>query len=133
MPPRYREAKYDQAELAESGCRYLVTVGDKVPWIADSRIDMATDTDTLARVQCWWVGWHMSAFDVVESFRRNALPFRRQVTIGRDGEDFVVAFHPQNIVALRHTEACDLRRMCHSLRWEIVHDTIPEPADIRSW
>ena len=75
----------------------------------------------------------MSAFDVVESFRKNAVPFRRQVTISRDGEDFVVAFHPQNIIALRHSEAHELRKMCHSLRWEIVRDTIPEPDDIRSW
>lgn len=75
----------------------------------------------------------MSAFDVVESFRKNAVPFRRQVPISRDGEDFVVAFHPQNIIALRHSEAHELRKMCHSLRWEIVRDTIPEPDDIRSW
>jgi hypothetical protein len=58
--------------------------------------------------------WNMSAFG-------------RQVTISRDGEDFVVAFHPQNIVAFRHSEANELRRMCHPLRWEIVRDTTPEP------
>jgi hypothetical protein len=38
----------------------------------------------------------MSEFDVIESFRKNALPFRRQVSIGRDGEDFVVTFQPDN-------------------------------------
>ena len=75
----------------------------------------------------------MSAFDVVESFRRNSVPYRRQVTISRDGEDFVVALLPQNIIAFRHSEAKELRRMCHSLRWEIVRDTTPEPDDIRSW
>jgi len=75
----------------------------------------------------------MSTFDVVESFRRNSVPYRRQVTISRNGEDFVVAFLPQNIVAMRHSEAKELRRMCHSLRWEIVSDTTPEADDIRSW
>ena len=64
----------------------------------------------------------MSAFDAVESFRRNALPFRRQVTIRRDGEDFVVEFLPQNIVAMRHREASELRKVCHFARWEIVSD-----------
>ena len=47
----------------------------------------------------------MSTFNVVESFRKNSVPYRRQVTISRDGEDFVVAFHPEDIVALRHSEA----------------------------
>jgi len=79
-----------------------------------------------------WVA-KMSAFDVVESFRKSALPFRRQVSISRDDEDFVVTFLPQNIVAMRHSEANELRKMCHSLRWEIVSDTVPEPGDITSW
>jgi hypothetical protein len=69
----------------------------------------------------------MSDFDVVESFRRNALPFRRQVSISRDGEDSVVTFLPDSIVAMRHGEANALRKMCHALRWEIVSDT-PDPA-----
>ena len=47
----------------------------------------------------------MSVPDAVESFRRNTVFFRRQVIIRRDGEDFVVAFHPQNIIAFRHGEA----------------------------
>ena len=75
----------------------------------------------------------MSEFDVVETFRRNALPIRRQVSISRDGEDFVVAFQPDNIIALRNSEASALRKMCHTLRWEIVSDTIPEPNDPASW
>jgi hypothetical protein len=62
----------------------------------------------------------MSEFDVIESFRKNALPFRRQVSISRDGEDFVVTFLPENIIAMRHSEANALRKMCHALRWEIV-------------
>ena len=75
----------------------------------------------------------MSVLDAVESFRRTALPFRRQVSISRDGEDFVVAFQPDNIIALRNSEANALRKMCHTLRWEIVSDTVPEPGDTRSW
>jgi hypothetical protein len=75
----------------------------------------------------------MSAFDVVESFRKNALPFKRQVSLNRDGEDFVVAFQPDNVIALRHSEATALRKMCHTLRWEIVSDTTPEPSDPASW
>jgi hypothetical protein len=66
----------------------------------------------------------MSVLDVVESFRKNALPFRRQVSISRDGEDFVVAFQPDNVVVFRHSDASKLRKMCHNLRWEIVCDTV---------
>jgi hypothetical protein len=75
----------------------------------------------------------MSAFDVVEFFRKSALPFRRQVSISRDDEDFVVAFQPDNVVAMRHSEANKLRKICHFFRREIVSDTVPEPDDIRSW
>jgi hypothetical protein len=75
----------------------------------------------------------MSALDTVEAFRKNSFGFRRQVTISRDGDDFVVTFQPDNIVAFRHAQASELRRMCHSLRWEIVSDTVAEPGDISSW
>jgi hypothetical protein len=75
----------------------------------------------------------MSEFDVVESFRKNALPFRRQVSSSRDGEDFVVTFQPDNVIAMRHSEANALRKMCNALRWEIVSDSIPEPNDPASW
>ena len=75
----------------------------------------------------------MSAFDVVESFRKSAVPFRRQVSISRDGEEFLVTLLPLNIGAMGHSEAAELRKMCHFLRWEIVSDTVPEPNDIRSW
>lgn len=75
----------------------------------------------------------MSVMDVVESFRKSAVPFRRQVSIRRDGQDFVVAYQPDNVVVFRHSEAGKLRKMCHSLRWEIVSDTVPEPGDIKSW
>ena len=70
------------------------------------------------------LGGLMSMLDAVETLQRDTVPFRRQVTIRRDGEDFVVVFHPQNIVALRHSEAKELRKVCHLLRWEIVSDTV---------
>jgi hypothetical protein len=60
-------------------------------------------------------------------------PFRRQVSIDRDGEDFVITFRPLNIGAIRHSEAAELRKICHHLRWQIVSDTVPDPDDIRSW
>ena len=52
-----------------------------------------------------------------------------------------MTFLPQNIDAARHSEAAELRKMCHFLRWEIVSDastvpeldTVPDPDDIRSW
>jgi hypothetical protein len=95
----------------------------------------------------------MSELDVVEAFRKSADRFRRQVSINRDGEDFVVTFLPQNIDAARHSEAAELRKMCHFLRWEIVSDasavpelntvpeldkvpeldTVPDLDDIRTW
>ena len=79
------------------------------------------------------VGSQMSVLDAVESFRRTALPFRRQVSIKRDGADFVVAFEPDDIIVFRHSEANALRRACNSLRWEIVRDTTPDPNDLASW
>ena len=60
-------------------------------------------------------------------------PFRRQVSIDRDGEDFVITFRPLNIRAIRHHEAAELRKICHHLRWEVVSDTVPDPEDIRTW
>jgi hypothetical protein len=82
---------------------------------------------------CEYVSAEMSELDVVEAFRKSAVPFRRQVSISRDGEEFVVTFLPQNIDAARHSEAAELRKMCHFLRWEIVSDAVPEPDDISTW
>jgi len=64
----------------------------------------------------------MAVLDTIEAFRKNALPFRRRVSISRDDKDFVVAFQPENLIVFRHNEANALRRVCHSLRWEIVSD-----------
>jgi len=75
----------------------------------------------------------MSALDTVDAFRRNVFPFRRRVSISRDGADFIVAFQPDNIVVFRHPEASKLRKLCHSLRWEIVSDALPDTSDLASW
>ena len=40
-------------------------------------------------------GGVMSVLNSVEAFRKGAL-FRKQVSISRDGEDFVVAYQPDN-------------------------------------
>jgi len=75
----------------------------------------------------------MSALQVVESFRRRAVPFRRQVSIARDGSDFVVAFQPDNVVVFRHNAAHALRKLCYQLRWEIVSDIAADPNEPASW
>ena len=48
---------------------------------------------------------------------------KRLVTLRRDGDDFVVAFYPEDLVALRHSEAEPLRKMCAFLRWKIISDS----------
>jgi hypothetical protein len=42
-------------------------------------------------------GGIVSVLDAVEAFRKSAL-FRKQVSISRDGEDFVVAYQPDNLI-----------------------------------
>jgi hypothetical protein len=63
-------------------------------------------------------GCHMPAV-ISNAF---ASTLRRPVSITRDGEDFVVSLQPENIVIFRHGEANALRRICSTLRWDIVHD-----------
>jgi hypothetical protein len=50
------------------------------------------------------------------------MEYRRQVTMRRDGNDFVVAFQPDDIIVFRNQDAVALRKVCRSLRWEIVSD-----------
>jgi hypothetical protein len=47
---------------------------------------------------------------------------KRLVTLRRDGDDFVVAFYPEDLVVFRHNEAEPLRKMCAFLRWKIISD-----------
>jgi hypothetical protein len=55
------------------------------------------------------------------------------VAIRRDGDDFVIAFQPEDITVFRHPEATALRRACVVLRWEVVSDTVAEANDLASW
>ena len=59
------------------------------------------------------------------------MQYRRQVAMRRDGDDFVIALQPDGIVIFRNSDAAALRKVCQSLRWEIVGD--PLPADNSAW
>jgi hypothetical protein len=54
---------------------------------------------------------------------------RRQVAIRRDGEDFVVAIQPEDLIVFRNGSVRALRKACSFLRWEVVSDTVIEPND----
>lgn len=56
------------------------------------------------------------------------MDYRRQVTLRRDGDDFVVATHTDGLIIFRNKDADALRKLCGSLRWEIIHDATA-PAD----
>ena len=58
---------------------------------------------------------------------------RKRVSIRRDDKDFVVAFQPEDFVVFRSGRASALRKVCSSLRWEIVSDTVPEANDPACW
>jgi hypothetical protein len=60
---------------------------------------------------------------------RSLQPSRRKVAIRRDGEDFVIAFQPEDLIVFRNASAAALRRACSFLRWEVVSDTVPEAND----
>jgi hypothetical protein len=47
---------------------------------------------------------------------------KRLVTLRRDGNDFVVAFYPEDVVVFRHVEPISLRKVCAALRWKIISD-----------
>jgi hypothetical protein len=51
------------------------------------------------------------------------MEYRRQVAMRRDGDDFVIAFEPDGFIIFRNKDADALRKLCRSLRWEIVSDT----------
>jgi len=51
------------------------------------------------------------------------MEYRRQVAMRRDDDDFVVAFEPDGFIIFRNKDADALRKLCGSLRWEIVNDT----------
>ncbi len=47
---------------------------------------------------------------------------RRNVSIRRDGEDFVVVFEAEDIAAFRSEDANALRKICRWLRYAITYD-----------
>ncbi len=51
---------------------------------------------------------------------------RRQISIRRDGNEFVAAFQPENFIIFRHHDASALRKVCLALRWKILSDTAEE-------
>jgi hypothetical protein len=48
---------------------------------------------------------------------------KRRVSIRRDGEDFVVVSLAEDLIVYRNSDASALRKLCRSLRWEIVLDS----------
>jgi hypothetical protein len=60
------------------------------------------------------------------------MEYRRQVAMRRDGDDFVIAFQPDGFIIFRNKDADALRKLCRSLRWEIVSDTTLS-ADELAW
>jgi hypothetical protein len=46
----------------------------------------------------------------------------RQVSVERDGIDFVVAFQPEGHVIFRHHDLKALRQVCSKLRWEVIEE-----------
>jgi hypothetical protein len=47
---------------------------------------------------------------------------RRKVAIRPDGDDFVVVFQPDNLIALRNLDPNALRKACTYLRWEVIDE-----------
>ena len=60
------------------------------------------------------------------------MEYRRQVAMQRDGDDFVIAFEPDGFIIFRNKDADALRKLCRSLRWEIVSDATSS-ADELAW
>jgi hypothetical protein len=46
----------------------------------------------------------------------------RQVSVERDGKDFIVAYQPEGHVIFRHHDLNALRRVCSKLRWEVMEE-----------
>lgn len=48
---------------------------------------------------------------------------KRLVTLRPDGNDFVVALYPEDVVVFRHAEPFALRKVCSGLQWKIISDS----------
>ena len=64
------------SNAANTGCRYLITLGNEALWITDGQIDIATATDTLAPGAAVLVAWVASCQRLTLSspFGRTPLP-----------------------------------------------------------
>ena len=51
-------------------------------------------------------------------------------TLRRDGEDFVVAFQPEDTIVFRNGDPAALRKICGVLRWKIISDTALSVVDL---
>ena len=58
------------------------------------------------------------------------MEYRRQVAMRRDGDDFVVALKPDDVIVFRSRNADALRKVCRSLRWEVVSETTVSADDL---
>jgi len=47
----------------------------------------------------------------------------KRVSIRPDGDEFVAVRQPDGVIIFRNAEANPLRKLCRSLRYEIVSDT----------
>jgi hypothetical protein len=47
----------------------------------------------------------------------------RRVSIRRDAEDFVIVSLAEDLVIFRNSDPSALRKVCHSLHWEIAIDS----------
>jgi hypothetical protein len=52
---------------------------------------------------------------------------KRLVTLRRDGDEYVVAFYPEEIIVFRNEDPHALARMCSFLRWKIISDNTQSP------
>jgi hypothetical protein len=56
-------------------------------------------------------------------FSKSVPKTQRRVSIRRDGEDFVIVSLVEDLIVYRNSDASALRKLCRSLRWEIVLDS----------
>jgi hypothetical protein len=66
--------------------------------------------------------WLMSVANVKVGKSVQKKPMRR-VSIRPDGEDFVIVSLAEDVVVYRNRDPSALRKLCHSLRWEIAIDS----------
>jgi hypothetical protein len=56
-------------------------------------------------------------------FSKSVQKTPRRVSIRRNGKDFVIVSLVEDLIVYRNSDASALRKLCRSLRWEIVLDS----------